>query len=79
MLEAFGRTSISNKPSLQLIKLQVKQLSKHIKKAETEAAEILKQGQLKQNYELLQGITGVDPILAAELIVHTNNFTSFNS
>lgn len=79
MLEAFGQTSISNKPSLQLIKLQVKQLSKHIKKAEAEAAAILKQGQLNQNNELLQGIIGVGPILAAELIVHTNNFTSFST
>lgn len=78
MLEAFGQgANMSSTEVIKLLKQQVKQLLKQILKTEKAIDTLLQKTELKPNYKLLLSIVGVGRILAAQLIVHTKNFTSF--
>jgi transposase len=80
MLEAYTQLpSIGSKEAVKLLKLQLKQTCQHIKKAEDAIDHLIKQTDLATNYQLLCSIKGVGRILAAQIIVHTNNFESFNN
>lgn len=80
MLEAYEQLpGLCNKDAMKLLKLQSKQTALQIKKAEKAIDILLKETDLLANYQLLCSIKGVGRILAAQLIVHTNNFKSFES
>lgn len=80
MLEAYTQLpGIGSKEAVKLLKLQLKQTCQHIKKAEDAIDHLTKQTDLAINYQLLCSIKGVGRILAAQIIVHTNNFESFNN
>ncbi len=80
MLEAYEQLpNMGSKAAIKLLKLQLKQTCQHIKKAEEAIDQLLTQTDLVTNYELLSSIKGVGRILAAQIIVHTNNFESFDN
>ena len=62
-----------NQELLNLIKKQIKEIEKEI------CATINEDEQIKKNYELVQTVAGVGPIISAQMIATTENFTCFSS
>jgi len=57
----------------------IERIKKEIEQIEFKMQEIIMAGDLKQNYQLVVSIKGVGPITAITLIVHTDNFTAFDT
>ncbi len=57
----------------------IERIKKEIKTIESRMLETIMSGQLKQNYLLVLSIKGVGMITAIALIVHTDNFTAFQT
>ena len=57
----------------------IERIKKEIEILETKMHEIIMGNQLKQNYLLVVSIKGVGMITAIALIVHTDNFTTFET
>lgn len=71
---------VDNAPVLADIKKQIAILDKSIEKVEESIrAEIAKNKDLQMNFSLAQSVKGVGVIIAAFLLVSTNNFTAFKT
>jgi len=57
----------------------IERIKKEIKTIESRMLETIMSGQLKQNYLLVLSIKGIGMITAIALIVHTDNFTAFQT
>ena len=80
-----GKHSRTNTP-MQSISVKrhtdktLKDLNAEIRKVEDEIeAIILNNAKLRENYELITGITGVGPVIATDLIIKTGNFEIINT
>jgi Transposase and inactivated derivatives len=58
----------------------IKTFTDRITKLESQIRVVIRESaELKQNFELLTGIKGVGPIIAAYMLAYTNNFTRFSN
>jgi transposase len=58
---------------------KVEQIEKQISEVEDKMHEIIMQSEWKENYLLIQSIKGVGFVTTVSLLVHTNNFYSFDN
>lgn len=64
----------------QVNKRLIGQLDKEIKGIEIEIENIIKKNsQWRTNYQLIQSVKGIGPVLAKYLIIYTENFSRFNN
>ena len=62
------------------ISYQIKQLNKLVISTEKKIIEIIKSDpQIKKNFELAKSVKGIGLVIAASMLVSTNNFTSFEN
>lgn len=58
----------------------IKSLKEQIKAVEKEIMELIKSDdKLKKNFDKVTSVTGIGPIIAFNMLVHTNNFTLFDN
>lgn len=71
---------IDNEWMLKDIKAQIAVMDTCIKRLDKAIVqEITKHASLEQNYKLAKSVKGIGPVIAAAMVVHTCNFTSFDS
>lgn len=68
---------IDNKWMIKDMQKQIILLDEKIKKAQLEINQTIAGTDLENNYKLAKSVTGIGPITAAAMIVHTQNFTAF--
>lgn len=77
--EQYQRVSGLKKITEQ-IAIQIKQQDKIVKEIEDQIIEIIKSNpQVKKNFELATSVKGIGLVIAAFMLVTTNNFTSFEN
>ena len=59
--------------------VEIRHLEKKIDSIEAQMTRTVMQSEMRENYELVCSVKGVGPITAIALLVHTNNFTSFEN
>lgn len=70
---------IDNQWMLTDIQERIEALNNDIKKTEKMVADTIAGTELENNYQLAKSVTGVGLVTAAAMIVHTQNFTSFDN
>jgi len=65
---------------LESSKRVIEQMEKEVKGIEADIVSIIEaEPQLKKNYELTQSVPGIGAVIAAYIIIYTENFTRFNN
>lgn len=73
-------TKITGDVSLKVIKQTLKQLELQIKKIEKCMEELIKtENEMQRNYKLSRSVKGVGRILAIQILLHTHNYSRFDS
>lgn len=70
---------IDNAWMLSDLEQQVSDLSQRIKKADKVIQQEISNSELSANYHLAQSVKSIGPVIAAALVVWTNNFTGFQT
>lgn len=80
-VKEYRHIGIAEKDIIMQTQLQmIKNFDKQIQKLMTEIKTIInEQGSLKQNFHLLQSVTGVGKVIALATIIKTHNFTRFTN
>ena len=66
--------------ALKIIKQSLKQLELQIKKIETSMEDLIKtETEMQKNYKLSRSVKGVGRILAIQMLLHTHNYSRFDS
>jgi len=58
---------------------EIRRIEKKIASIETQMIQTIMQSGMKENYELASSIKGIGPVTTIALLIHTDNFTSFEN
>lgn len=70
---------IDNKWVLCDLQEQVLGLNERVKKADKAIEEVVEQSELAGNYHLAKSVKSIGPVIAAAMVVYTNNFAGFDT